>query len=155
MNGCPSLRHPGWSTTLLSSVGSFILLLHGEQGHQLTAALKRLYPYLPGGTQVDPDGEYAFCYWYYGTRVNYLRGGYPWQAWLARKVRQVCEGGLGSRAMYLATVDSATEWLSRSSSDRIRGAPHVGFPRDMRRIRSRISRSTCDLPGFLGDFHRQ
>jgi len=77
------------STTLLNSVGSFMLLLHGEQGHKLTAGLKHLDPYLPAGTQVDPEGQYAFYYWYYGTRVNYLRGGYPWQAWRSIMIRQL------------------------------------------------------------------
>ena len=63
---------------------------------------------------------------------------------------------LPGRTMYLATVASATSWPNRSSSDRILGAPQVGFSRDMRRIRSRISRSMGGRPGFPAlDFHRQ
>ena len=58
--------------------------------------------------------------------------------------------------MYLATVPSATSWPNRASSDTIRGAPQVGFPRDMRRIRSRISRSMGGRPGLPDfDFHLQ
>jgi len=58
--------------------------------------------------------------------------------------------------MYLATVCSATPWPNRASSDSIRGAPHVGFSRDIRRIRSRISRSIGGRPGLSAlDFHFQ
>jgi len=52
-----------------------------------------------------------------------------WPTWFFRKMRQFCEGGLGWRIMYLATVDSATAWPSRSNSDRILGAPQVAFSR--------------------------
>jgi len=78
-----------------------------------------------------------------------------WPTWLARKVRQFWEGGLGSWAMYLSTVASATLWPSRSNSDRILGAPQVAFSRHMRRSKSRIARSTLGRPGFLRDFHHQ
>ena len=58
--------------------------------------------------------------------------------------------------MYLATLASATSWPKRSSSDRILGAPHAGFSRDMRRIRSRISRLMRGRPSVPAlDFHLQ
>ena len=58
--------------------------------------------------------------------------------------------------MYLATVAWTTSWPNRASSDTIRGAPQVGFSRDMRRIRLRILDSMGGRPGlpFL-DFHLQ
>ena len=60
------------------------------------------------------------------------------------------------RTMYLSTVCSATSWPNRSSSDKILGAPHIGFSRDMRRIKARISRSMHGRPGLPGlDFHLQ
>lgn len=37
------------------------------------------------------------------------------------------EGGFDGRGMYLLTVDSATSWPSSRSSERILGAPQVGF----------------------------
>ena len=40
-----------------------------------------------------------------------------WPTWFFRKVRQFCDGGLGWRIMYLATVDSATLWPRRADSD--------------------------------------
>ena len=76
-------------------------------------------------------------------------------AWLLRKVRHVCDGGFLCRTLYFATVDSATSYPSKASSDLIRGTPHVWFSRDSRRMRSRTSRATPGLPCFLRDFHRQ
>ena len=52
---------------------------------------------------------------------------------------QVWEGGFPVRTMYLATVLSATESPNSLSSDRIRGAPQVGFSRDICWIKSRTS----------------
>src|SRR5882762_11337368 len=59
--------------------------------------------------------------------------------WLRRKVRQVCEGGLFRRGMYLATVDWATAMPSLSNSPWIRGAPQPGFSVAMRRMSVRRS----------------
>ena len=60
------------------------------------------------------------------------------------------------RTLYLATVPSAMSWPNRASSDAIRGAPQVEFSFNIRRIRSRISRSMRGRQGFLVlDFHRQ
>ena len=52
--------------------------------------------------------------------------------------------------MYLVTVPSATSWPKRASSDTIRGAPQVGFSRDVRRIRSRIFAFYGRASGFAG-----
>jgi len=43
-------------------------------------------------------------------------GGHDLARVIVRNVRQVCDGGRGSRRMYLATVDSLTEIPSFSSS---------------------------------------
>jgi hypothetical protein len=60
-----------------------------------------------------------------------------------------------SHAVTQGTVDCERDWRHpaikeprRSSSDRIRGAPQSGFSREMRRIRSRSSRSMDGWPGF-------
>src|ERR1700730_11858234 len=66
--------------------------------------------------------------------------------WFSRKVRQVCEGGVWRRPMYLATLVSPIEMPSLSSSPWIRGAPHNGFSRHMRRIKSLTSHDTFGLP---------
>src|SRR5579863_996509 len=68
--------------------------------------------------------------------------------WVCRKVRQVWEGGLRCRTMYLATVAWHTSMPSLSSSPWIRGAPHSGFARLIFRISSRTSKSIVGLPGL-------
>jgi hypothetical protein len=45
--------------------------------------------HLPAGTQVDDRGAYAFYYWYYGTRINYLRGGEAWDRWRTAMMLQL------------------------------------------------------------------
>ena len=62
--------------------------------------------------------------------------------WLFRNVRQVCDGGLRRRPMYLPTLVSPTSMPSFSNSPWMRGAPHSGFSRLIRRITSRTSCGT-------------
>jgi hypothetical protein len=69
--------------------------------------------------------------------------------WLARNVRQVCEGGLRRRGISRETVRSATEMPSLSNSAWIRGAPQPRFPVAIRRIRSRASFDTRGRHGPL------
>jgi hypothetical protein len=54
-------------------------------------------------------------------------------AWLRKNVRQVCDGGLRCRIMYLETVDSAISNPSLSNSPWMRGAPHNGRAEDFQR----------------------
>ena len=68
--------------------------------------------------------------------------------WFSRNVRHVCEGGFGWRGMYLDTAASETSKPSILSSPWIRGAPHNGFSRDIRRISPRNSLDTGGRPGF-------
>src|SRR4051794_7462146 len=68
--------------------------------------------------------------------------------WFSRNVRQVWEGGLRCRSMYLATVGSVISIPSLSNSPCIRGAPHSGLLRFIIRIKSRISCGTARRPGF-------
>ncbi len=68
--------------------------------------------------------------------------------WFSRNVRHVCEGGFGWRGMYLDTAASETSKPSILSSPWIRGAPHNGFSRDIRRISPRTSLDTGGRPGF-------
>src|ERR1700681_1017976 len=58
---------------------------------------------------------------------------------LHKKVFQPCDGGRRRRTIYLPTVDSATSIPSINNSPWIRGAPHSGFSRFMRRISAQIS----------------
>src|SRR5262249_17397204 len=69
-------------------------------------------------------------------------------AWLFRKVRQVCEGGLRCRTMYLATLVSPMVMPNLSSSPWMWGAPHRGLSRLICRIKSRTSRGTAGRPGL-------
>src|SRR3984893_16125568 len=69
-------------------------------------------------------------------------------AWFSRNVRQVCEGGLRQRTMYLLTLVSPISMPSLSNSPWMRGAPQVGFSRHILRIRSRTSRGSVGLPGW-------
>ncbi len=74
--------------------------------------------------------------------------------WLSRNVRQVCDGGFGCRTMYLVTVACETSMPSFNSSPWMRGAPHNGFSRLIRRMSSRISLEVRGRPGFpCQDFH--
>lgn len=57
--------------------------------------------------------------------------------------------------IYLATADCATSIPSIKNSPWMRGAPHQGFSRHIRRIRSRISLSILGRPPRQPDFHRQ
>ena len=51
------------------------------------------------------------------------------------------------RKLYLLTLVSPTSIPSLSSSPWIRGAPHIGFSRLSRRIKSRTSIGTAGRPG--------
>jgi hypothetical protein len=79
----------GHVSVTLQSIGILVYLLHGEEDRRLEGALRALDPHLPAGTQVRGANSYCFYHWYYGTRANYLRGGYPWQAWRAVMIRQL------------------------------------------------------------------
>lgn len=79
----------GGTTHTLQGVGALLFLLDGQEGRQLDDALAVLDHHLPAGTQVDDGGEHAFYYWYYGTRVNYLRGGPAWQRWRRAMMEQL------------------------------------------------------------------
>src|SRR5215469_595678 len=69
-------------------------------------------------------------------------------AWLLRKVRQVCEGGLRCRTIYLATLVSLMVMPNFSSSPWMWGTPHRGLSRLICRIKSRTSRGTAGRPGL-------
>jgi hypothetical protein len=66
--------------------------------------------------------------------------------WLRRNVRQVCDGDFGGRGMYLDTAAWLTLNPSLSSSPWIRGAPHSGCSRQIRRLRSQTSAGTGGRP---------
>ena len=68
--------------------------------------------------------------------------------WFSRNVRQVCQGGLRCRSMYLATVGSVISIPSLSNSPCTRGAPHIGLLRLIIRIKSRTSCGTAGRPRF-------
>ena len=71
------------------------------------------------------------------------------------QVFQPWDGGRWRRTMYLPTVDSATSIPSINNSPWIRGAPHSGFSRLIRRISPRTSESTRGRLPRWRDFQRQ
>ena len=68
---------------------------------------------------------------------------------IVQAAREIRDGGLRDRTLYLATVASQTSWPKRASSDWILGTPQVGFSRDIWRISSRTSASILGRPGRL------
>ena len=76
--------------------------------------------------------------------------------WFRRNVRQVCDGGFGCRIMYLETVAWLISIPSLRSSPWMRGAPHNGFSRVMRRISVLTSAGSGGRPRRRGrDFQVQ
>jgi hypothetical protein len=85
----PRSGHP---TNVRNGIGALLLTLWGEDegsNRLLRTALEDLDLHLPAGTQVDTGEQYPLYHAYYGTRLNYLRGGYPWLAWRATMIRQL------------------------------------------------------------------
>ncbi len=78
----------------------------------------------------------------------------PKATWFRRNVRQVCDGGLGCRIMYLETAAWLISIPSLRRSPWTRGAPHSGFSRVMRRISVLTSPGTGGRPRRRGrHFH--
>src|SRR6516165_12062883 len=69
-------------------------------------------------------------------------------AWLFRKVRQVCEGGLRCRTIYLATLVSPMVTANLSSSPWMWGAPHRGLSRLICRDQIADLAGTAGRPGL-------
>ena len=76
-------------------------------------------------------------------------------AWLRRNAFRPWKGGVLPRTRYLDTVDCATSNPSINNSPRIRGAPHYGFSRPIRRIRSRRAQSIFKRPALFRNFQCQ
>jgi hypothetical protein len=72
-----------------SAIGALACLMNGEEPPELEAALDDLDGHLSAYTQVDVSDGYPLYYAYYATRVHYLRGGYPWEAWRSTVVKQL------------------------------------------------------------------
>jgi hypothetical protein len=70
-------------------------------------------------------------------------------AWLARKARQVGDGGLRERTRYFSTVDLATSMPSFRSSPAMRSEPHAGLAAEILRMRQRSCFGTAGRPRFL------
>lgn len=79
----------GGETSVRQSVGALIYLLFAEEGPELKRALSHLDRHLCAGTQTGVGHDAPFYYWYYATRVHFLRGGRAWQAWRATALRQL------------------------------------------------------------------
>src|SRR5689334_6751461 len=71
------------------------------------------------------------------------------------KVFQPWDGDRRRWTIYLPTVDSATSMPSINNSPWIRGAPHSGFSRLIRRISALSSESVLGRPPTWRDFQRQ
>ncbi len=82
-----STSHDGGN--IRDGVGSLLMTLMGEESAELQVALKNMDYHLPSGTQVDDGPSHPLYYSYYGTRLNYLRGGREWEVWRSVAMRQV------------------------------------------------------------------
>jgi len=94
--------------------------------------------------ELEADGSYN----------EQIDSGDVWRV-IAEKVFQPCDGGPRRRTMYLATVDWAISMPSLSNSPWIRGAPHSGFSRLIRRTRLQTSADRAGRPTRCRDFQRQ
>jgi hypothetical protein len=72
-----------------NAMGALVFRLCGESSRAMPPALEQLDRNLFAGTQGQLDQDYPLYYAYYATRLNYLRGGYPWEAWRMAAVRQL------------------------------------------------------------------
>jgi hypothetical protein len=82
----------GSVTGIGQSIGALLLTLFGEDHAALRVALDVVDRNLCAGTQTaDPSGHAnsIFYYWYYATRLCYLRGGIVWERWRAITMQQL------------------------------------------------------------------
>lgn len=87
--GFTYLPKGGGSGNNRNAIGLLLMALMGEALEEHELALFDVDHHLPAGTQVDIGDDYILYYGYYGTRLNYLRGGYPWLAWRSVMIRQL------------------------------------------------------------------
>lgn len=77
------------SANIHNSIGALMMLLFGRKNDSLRAALEDIDHHFCAGTQVDTGADYPFYYWYYATRLNYLRGGVFWENWRTIMIQQL------------------------------------------------------------------
>lgn len=80
----------GRPTSIQQSIGALLFLLLDEEHPGLQPCLRDLDKHLCASTQVGHGHDSPCYYFYYVTRVNYLRGGYAWESWRQITLRQLC-----------------------------------------------------------------
>ena len=93
---CTYARHffyqPGSNddtANIRNAIGALLLTLYADDSQVLDAACQDLDYHLPNAVRVDENGDHPFYYWYYATRLNYLWGGYAWEAWRTTMAAQL------------------------------------------------------------------
>ncbi|MCZ7607558.1 MAG: hypothetical protein M5U25_16125 [Planctomycetota bacterium] len=79
----------GGTGNIRNAVGLLLLTLLDPDMPDYPEALADIDHHLPAGTQVDDGENYPFYYWYYATRLNYLRGGKAWETWRSLMIEQL------------------------------------------------------------------
>jgi len=83
---------PGLSarpSSVQQSIGALLSTLLDTPSPALEAALVDLDRHLCAATQVGRGEDTPFYYFYYATRLHYLRGGFPWEAWRRVTIHQL------------------------------------------------------------------
>ena len=75
--------------SIRDAIGSLLCTLDGSGTSTVDDACDQLDRELFGGTQVERSDDYPLYYAYYATRLNYLRGGFAWEAWRVTAIRQL------------------------------------------------------------------
>jgi hypothetical protein len=77
-------------SNIRNAIGALLLTLYADDSQLLDSACQDLDYHLPNNSVYLDKGEsYSFYYWYYATRLNYLRGGYAWEAWRTTMAAQL------------------------------------------------------------------
>lgn len=80
----------GGAGPIRDAIGGLVFQLYGEHSPENDRGMAFLDRHLFGGTQTDDlDMNYPLYYAYYATRLHYLRGGVPWEAWRMTTIRQL------------------------------------------------------------------
>ncbi|MCA8926405.1 MAG: hypothetical protein KDD82_31645 [Planctomycetes bacterium] len=77
------------SSVIQQGIGALSGLLFDQRSSALASSLELLDLHQCAGTQSGWGKDSPFYYWYYATRVHYLRGGAAWRTWRTLTLRQL------------------------------------------------------------------
>jgi len=77
------------TSTIQQGIGALLCLLFDRRPPALDPALADLDRHLCAGTEAADGHDSPFYYWYYATRVHFLRGGDPWRRWRSVALTQL------------------------------------------------------------------